>query len=100
MKRVEKTQSFLLPNILTNIHAAELSMDNIKIPSKQTRLLREIQEKLKGTFLLQHKVHQQSILAYTLWQSSWLQESKRTAKFLNVIRILISTSFFYYMSNI
>jgi hypothetical protein len=41
-------------------------MDNIKIPSKQTRLLREIHEKLKGTFLLRHKMHQQSILAYTV----------------------------------
>jgi len=51
--------------MVTNIHVAALSMDNIKIPSKQTRLLREIHEKLKGTFLLKHKVHQQNILAYT-----------------------------------
>jgi hypothetical protein len=53
--------------MVTNIHvhAAELSMDNIKIPSKQTRLLREIHEKLTGTFLLRHKMHQQIILAYT-----------------------------------
>lgn len=41
--------------MVTNIHVAELSMDNIKMPSKQTRLLREIHEKLKGIFLLQHK---------------------------------------------
>lgn len=40
-------------------------MDNFKIPSKQKRLLREIYEKLKGTFLVRHKMHQQNILAYT-----------------------------------
>jgi hypothetical protein len=51
--------------MVTNIHASELSMDNFKIPSKQKRLLREIYEKLKGTFLVRHKMHQQSILAYT-----------------------------------
>lgn len=67
--------------MLTNIHTAGLSMDNIKLPSKQTRLLREIHEKLKGTFLLRHKMHQQSILAYTYGSRAGYSKAKELQNF-------------------
>jgi DNA-binding transcriptional regulator WhiA len=77
----KKEQNFLVSSMMKNIHAVELSVDNID-SFKKTRHVQEIHEKLKETFLLRHKMHQQSILACTYGSRAGYSETKQLRNFL------------------